>query len=221
MTVVEQSGSQSPCRHWCKQGHSKSRLKNMWASRVDQQWYDSPAGIHPREPPGLAEMCVLPRKRSRGDSCVCEVARAGVLNRTECRWPGSPCRDVLRRGHARQAFLAGPACSVLRISPVRSRELPSTVRYDSSAKQRCGSQVHFLTEFQTLLDLPGQDLFLGKAPCAVCRPAPVLHRQSHPQPEGRTVLRGEDRQRAQSVSGRSHQDFPAARDQGLASVPAR
>ena len=77
-----------------------------------------------------------------------------------------------------------------------------------------GSQVHFMAEFQDLLDFPpapeaqpprqarsreghararlrGQELFFGKAQCAVCHHAAVLHRQPHAQPAGRAVLQGD------------------------------
>ena len=74
-----------------------------------------------------------------------------------------------------------------------------------------GSQVHSMAEFQELLDFPpapkldvfgkldpdegdrrpscaAQELFFGKAQCATCHPAAVLHRQPDAQPAGRAVL---------------------------------
>ena len=80
-----------------------------------------------------------------------------------------------------------------------------------------GSQVHFMAEFQELLDFPpapkldsvrqarpgkateaelrGQELFFGKGQCAACHAPPYLHRQPDAQPAGRAVLQAADDQR--------------------------
>ena len=106
-----------------------------------------------------------------------------------------------------------------------------------------GSQVHFMAEFQELLDFPpapklgrrrqarpeqgdraemrGQELFFGKAQCATCHPAPyytdnLMHN-----------LKVERFYKPQMINGlmatarRADQDVPAARHQGVAAVPAR
>ena len=80
-----------------------------------------------------------------------------------------------------------------------------------------GSQVHFMAEFQELLDFPpapklnvfgkldpkkateaelrGQKVFFGKGHCAVVPSGPVLHRQLDAQPAGGAVLQAADGQR--------------------------
>jgi cytochrome c peroxidase len=73
-----------------------------------------------------------------------------------------------------------------------------------------GSQVHFMAEFQALLDFPpapkldllgkldpgkataaelrGQEVFFGKGQCSACHVPPYLHRQPDAQPAGRALL---------------------------------
>ena len=80
-----------------------------------------------------------------------------------------------------------------------------------------GSQVHFMAEFQELLDFPpapklgidgkldpkkatraemrGQALFFGKAQCATCHPAPYYTDNLDAQPAGRALLQAADDQR--------------------------
>lgn len=105
-----------------------------------------------------------------------------------------------------------------------------------------GSQVHFMGEFQALLDFPGTEAGCGGAarsgqgqragiawrkavlrqgglrrvPCAA-----LLHRQPDAQPEGGALLRSETGQWRDGVRRRADQDLPVARDQGFAAVPAR
>ncbi len=81
-----------------------------------------------------------------------------------------------------------------------------------------GSQVHFMAEFQELLDFPpapkldvfgkldpakatpaemrGQELFFGKGQCASCHHAALLHRQPDAQPADRALLQAGDGQSA-------------------------
>ena len=106
-----------------------------------------------------------------------------------------------------------------------------------------GSQVHFMAEFQALLDFPpapklnvfgkldpakasesemrGQEIFFGQGPVRHLPHAALLHRQPHAQLEGGAILQGSHDQRPQGVRGRPDQDLPAARHQGLAALPAR
>ena len=105
-----------------------------------------------------------------------------------------------------------------------------------------GSQVHFMAEFQELLDFPpapklavdgrldprkasesemrGQAVFFGKAPMFHLPHTAVLHRQQHAQPQGGAVLQATHGQWPLCRPGWSHQDLPAARHQGLPAVPA-
>ena len=106
-----------------------------------------------------------------------------------------------------------------------------------------GSQVHFMAEFQDLLDFPPAPKLnvLGKLDprqsqrerdarpesvlwqgpvCHLPHPA-VLHRQPHAQPAGGALLQGAHDQRPQGLRRRSDQDLPAAWHQGLATVSAR
>ena len=108
-----------------------------------------------------------------------------------------------------------------------------------------GSQVHFMAEFQELLDFPpapglgidgkldpkkfaadspemrGQELFFGKAQCAELPPGPVLHRQPDARPAGRALLQDADDQRPGGDQAGADQDVPAARHQGVAAVLPR
>lgn len=105
-----------------------------------------------------------------------------------------------------------------------------------------GSQVHFMGEFQALLDFPRHRSWMWRAarsgqgqragiawrkavlrqgglrrvPCAA-----LLHRQPDAQPEGGALLRSETGQWRDGVRRRADQDLPVARDQGFAAVPAR
>ena len=106
-----------------------------------------------------------------------------------------------------------------------------------------GSQVHFMAEFQAILDFPPApklDVFgkldprkahAGRAarPGALLRQgavrdlprAAVLHGQPHAQPARRAVLQAAADQRHDGLGRRPDQDVPAARHQGLAALPAR
>ena len=106
-----------------------------------------------------------------------------------------------------------------------------------------GSQVHFMGEFQNLLDFPpapklnilgrldtakateterrGEALFFGKAQCSICHVPPVLHRQSHAQPASGAVLQRANHQWPQGIGGWPDQDVSTARDQRLTTVPPR
>ena len=106
-----------------------------------------------------------------------------------------------------------------------------------------GSQVHFMAEFQELLDFPpapklgvtgklipdkaseselrGQELFFGKAQCVTLSSRSVLHRQPHAQFEGGTVLQTSLDQRRHGRSGRPHQDVSPPGHQGFSSIPPR
>ena len=106
-----------------------------------------------------------------------------------------------------------------------------------------GSQVHFMGEFQNLLDFPpapklnilgrldparateterrGEALFFGKAQCSICHVPPVLHRQSHAQPASGALLQRASHQWPQGIGGWPDQDVSTARDQRLTTVPPR
>ena len=106
-----------------------------------------------------------------------------------------------------------------------------------------GSQVHFMAEFQELLDFPpapklnvfgtldpkkateaemrGQKVFFGKGRCGVCHPAPYYTDNMHAQPAGRAVLQAADGQRPDGLGRRPDQDVRPPRHQGFAAVHAR
>ena len=106
-----------------------------------------------------------------------------------------------------------------------------------------GSQVHFMAEFQDLMDFPpapkltilgklhpkkasdqelrGEGLFNGKAQCCGVPSGAVLHGQLVAQPAHGTLLQGANGPGPQGFGGRAHQDLHAARHQGLAAVSAR
>ena len=108
-----------------------------------------------------------------------------------------------------------------------------------------GSQVHFMAEFQELLDFPpapglgstasstrrssrpdspemqGQTLFFGKAQCATCHPAPYYTDNLMHDLQGRSLLQDADDQRPGGDQAGADQDVPAARHQGVAAVLPR
>ena len=106
-----------------------------------------------------------------------------------------------------------------------------------------GSQVHFMAEFQELLDFPpapkldifgllapkkatesemrGQKVFFGKGRCAELPPGALLHRQHAAQLAGGAVLQTANGQRADGVGRRTDQDVRAPRHQGIAALYAR
>ena len=106
-----------------------------------------------------------------------------------------------------------------------------------------GSQVHFMAEFQELLDFPpapkldvygkldpkkatpaelrGQALFFGKAQCSTCHAPPYYTDNTDAQPARRALLQAAHDQRHDGQRRRADQDVPAARHQGFAAVPAR
>jgi cytochrome c peroxidase len=80
-----------------------------------------------------------------------------------------------------------------------------------------GSQVHFMAEFQEILDFPpapklnvygkldpakatsselrGEAIFSGKGQCSSCHEGALLHRQPDAQPQTRALLQARDDQR--------------------------
>ena len=107
-----------------------------------------------------------------------------------------------------------------------------------------GSQVHFMAEFQAILDFPPApklDVFgkldpkkatrsrdararrcsSARADVRVCHPAPYYTDNLDAQPADRAVLQAADGQRPHGLRRRPDQDVPLARHQGLAAVPAR
>ena len=106
-----------------------------------------------------------------------------------------------------------------------------------------GSQVHFMAEFQALLDFPpapkldiygkldkskateselrGQEIFFGKAKCAVCHPAPYYTDNLMHNLKAERFYKPRMINEPYGVSRRSHQDVSSARDQRLATISAR
>ena len=106
-----------------------------------------------------------------------------------------------------------------------------------------GSQVHFMAEFQEILDFPpapkldvfgnldpkkateaelrGQKVFFGKGRCGECHPAPYYTDNTHAQPAGGAVLQAADGQRPDGLGRRPDQDVRAPRHQGIAALHAR
>ena len=106
-----------------------------------------------------------------------------------------------------------------------------------------GSQVHFMGEFQNLLDFPPapklnvlgrldpatvhrsraarRGALLRQGPVLDMSSGAVLHRQPDAQPADRALFQGSHDQRTKGVGRRSDQDLPAARHQGLAAVSSR
>ena len=106
-----------------------------------------------------------------------------------------------------------------------------------------GSQVHFMAEFQELLDFPpapklnvfgkldpakategelrGQELFFGKAQCAACHPPPYYTDNLMHNLRVERFYKETHDQRSQGLRRRPDQNLPAPRHQGLAAVPAR
>ena len=106
-----------------------------------------------------------------------------------------------------------------------------------------GSQVHFMGEFQNLLDFPpapklnvlgrldpamtseaerrGEALFFGKAQCSTCHPAPYYTDNLMHNLRTERFYDTDHRQRTNGRRRRPDQDVPVARHQGLAAVPAR
>ena len=106
-----------------------------------------------------------------------------------------------------------------------------------------GSQVHPMGEFQNLLDFPpapklnilgrldpaktneaerrGEALFFGKAQCSICHVPPYYTDNLMHNLQAERFFKEVIDQRPQGVGGRSDQDLPAARHQGLAALPAR
>ena len=105
------------------------------------------------------------------------------------------------------------------------------------------SQVHFMAEFQELLDFPpapklnvfgildpkkateaelrGQKVFFGKGHVRRLPPRPVLYGQPDAQSAGGAVLRAANGQRPDGLGRRPDQDLRAPRHQGFAAVHAR
>ena len=106
-----------------------------------------------------------------------------------------------------------------------------------------GSQVHFMAEFQELLDFPpapkldvlgkldpgkaseaemrGQDVFFGKAQCATCHLPPYYTDNLMHDLQVERFFKPRMINGRMASGGRADQDLPAARHQGLAAVPAR
>ncbi len=106
-----------------------------------------------------------------------------------------------------------------------------------------GSQVHFMAEFQELLDFPpapkldiygkldpakasaqesrGQTLFFGKAQCAVCHPAPYYTDNLMHDLQCRALLQAPHGGQSHGNRRWPDQDVSPARDKGLSAVPAR
>ena len=106
-----------------------------------------------------------------------------------------------------------------------------------------GSQVHFMAEFQEILDFPpapaldvfgkldpakatqaqlrGEAVFNGKGKCATCHTPPYYtDNQMHDLQTGR-FFEPKMIEHHMAVDGRQDQDVPAAGNQGHAAVPAR
>ena len=105
-----------------------------------------------------------------------------------------------------------------------------------------GSQVHFMAEFQNILDFPpapklnvigklnatateserrGQELFFGKAQCSTCHPAPYYTDNQMHNLRTRALLQREVDQRPPGFRRRPNQDVSTSRNQGLSAVLAR